>query len=109
MRIAIALGVLGVCVLSFPVAAKPAAARRCADFSQRLERQNKAVYFILRNRCEEAVTCKLKWNTRCNKGEPSPHEDEATVKGKESHEFYAPTSCTEEESWEVTGATWSCG
>lgn len=110
MRTFLALPVLLLSVAATPLAqGKPLDARRCADFSQRLDRENKAVYFVLRNRCEEAVTCQLKWQTRCDKGTPSPHEDQATVKGKDSYEFYAPTQCTEEQSWEVTSATWKCG
>lgn len=103
------LSVVLVTIAASPLAvAGPQNARRCADFTQRLDRENKAVYFVLRNRCEEAVTCELSWQTRCDKGTPTPHDDRATVKGKDQHEFYAPTQCTEEQSWEVTSAKWTC-
>jgi len=80
----------------------------CGKLTQNADVEGRGLVFELQNRCPDAVTCDIKWETRCDKNEPVKHEDSASLDGNATQTFNAASGCSTEQAWRVSAATWSC-
>ena len=84
-------------------------AKRCVQYSQKMERGQSGVAIRLRNRCQSAVSCSVEWRLVCGGGAAGGVEAASMDLARgEAREVSASAATFGEGDWEVTDVRWTC-
>jgi hypothetical protein len=83
-------------------------AKRCVQFSQKMERGQTGVALRLRNRCRSEVSCSIEWKVVCGGGSAGGVEAASMELARGEAREVSASAAACDGDWEVTDVRWTC-